>query len=40
MAQILQILNFKNSKLLESYDNFKRVAKTIEGFCFFSSGDI
>jgi len=36
MAQIRQILNFKNSKLLDFYNNLKKVAKNIEGFCFFS----
>jgi hypothetical protein len=35
MAQIRQISYFKNSKSPEPYDNFQRVAKDIEGFCFF-----
>ncbi len=35
MAQIHQISYFKNSKSPEPYDNFRRVAKDIEGFCFF-----
>jgi hypothetical protein len=33
MAQIRQISNFKP----ESYDNFQKVAKNIEGFCFLST---
>jgi hypothetical protein len=35
MVQICWISNFKNSKLPESYDNFQKVAKNIEGFCCF-----
>jgi hypothetical protein len=35
MAQIRQLLNFKNSKLSNFYNNLKKVAKNIEGFCFF-----
>jgi hypothetical protein len=36
MAQIRHILNFKNSNLLDFYNNLKKVAKNIKGFCFFS----
>jgi hypothetical protein len=35
MTQIHQILNFKNSKLPEFYDNFNKVAKNIKRFYFF-----
>ncbi len=34
MAQIHRISNLKNSKLPEFYNNFQKVAKNIEGFCF------
>jgi len=34
MAQIRHISNFKK-KLPESYDNFQKLAKNIEAFCFF-----
>jgi hypothetical protein len=35
MTQIHQILNFKNSKLRKSYDNFQKVNKNIKGFFYF-----
>jgi hypothetical protein len=35
MTQIHQILNFKNSKLPKSHDNFQKVAKNIKRFFFF-----
>jgi len=36
MAQIRQILKFKNLKLPESYNDFQKVAKNIEGsYVFF-----
>jgi hypothetical protein len=37
MAQLCQISNLKNFKSLASYDNFQKVAKSVEGLCFIST---
>jgi hypothetical protein len=37
MAQLCQISNLKNFKSPESYDNFQKVAKSVEGLCFIST---
>jgi hypothetical protein len=37
MAQIRQVSNLRNSKSPESYDNFQKVAKNINGSPFFST---
>jgi hypothetical protein len=34
MTQIHQILSLRDFKFSESYDNFQKVAKNVEGFCF------
>jgi hypothetical protein len=37
MTQLCQISNLKIFKSPESYDNFQKVAKSVEGFCFIST---